>query len=218
MLARFVDVELVFTPVSELSASDRGARDSRERRRSVLTEGDGSCSDGVNDEPCCATATSQFGLASVSLTMGSSALSSATDDADDCERRVPVPVLAAEPEVVVIVEETELDGAGRAMRLASGEPGVGLAVAAASARTPPAKLLSTVSPLGITCGGAIGGVDEDVGEKLRPKSRWTIRSHFRLRSTSSDSCAASWERSSRHFDSFWAMNWRRSACLGRSRW
>src|SRR6266702_1178124 len=42
-----------------------------------------------------------------------------------------------------------------------------------------------------------------------------MRSHFRLSSLSSDSCAASWERSSRHFDSFWAMNWRRSVCLGR---
>ena len=209
MLARFVDVELVFTPVSELSASDRGARDSRDRRRSVLTEDDDGCS------PSCATATSQFGLAPVSLTIGSSAFSSATDDADDCERRVPVSVLTAEPDVVVIVEDTELEGAGRVIRLARGEPGVGLVAAAASARTPPAKLLSTVSPLEIA---AVDGVDEDVGERLRPKSRWTMRSHFRLSSTSSDSCAASWERSSRHFDSFCAMNWRRSACLGRSRW
>lgn len=209
MLARFVDVELVFTPVSELSASDRGARDSRDRRRSVLTEDDDGCS------PCCATVTSQFGLAPVSLTIGSSAFSSATDDADDCERRVPVSVLTAEPDVVVIVEDTELEGAGRVIRLARGEPGVGLVAAAASARTPPAKLLSTVSPLEIA---AVDGVDEDVGERLRPKSRWTMRSHFRLSSTSSDSCAASWERSSRHFDSFCAMNWRRSACLGRSRW
>lgn len=213
MLARFVDVELVFTPVSELSASDRGARDSRERRRRVLTEGDNGCSDGVDDEPCCASRP-----APISLTMGSSAFSSATDDADDCERRVPVSVLAAEPDVVVIVEETELEGAGRVMRLARGEPGVGLVVEAASARTPPAKLLSTASPLEIACGEAVGGVEEDVGERLRPNSRWTIRSHFRLRSISSDSCTASCERSSRHFDSFWAMNWRRSACLGRCQW
>jgi hypothetical protein len=188
MLARFVDVELVLTPVNELSASDRGARDSRERRRSVLTEGDGGSSDGVDDELCCATATS---LAPVSLTMGSSAFSSATDDADDCERRVPVPVLAAEPDVVVIVEDTELEGAGRVMRLARGEPGVGLVVAAASARTPPAKLLNTASPPEIACGEAVGGVGEGEGERLRPNSRWTMRSHFRLRSISSDSCASS---------------------------
>lgn len=108
MLARFVDVELVLTPVSELSASDRGARDSRERRRSVLTEGDGVCSDGINDEHCCATATALFGLAPGSEMMGSSAFSSATDDADDCERRVLAPVLA---DVVVTVEETELEAA-----------------------------------------------------------------------------------------------------------
>lgn len=213
MLARFADIEPVLAPVSELSASDSGARDSRERRRRVLTEGDGGCSDGVDNKLCCATATSQFGLAPVSLTMGSSAFSSAMDDADDCERRVPVPVLAAEPDVVVIVEETELEGAGRVMRLARGEPGVGLVAAAASARTPPAKLLSTTSPLEIACGEAVGGVEESEGERLRPNSRWTMRSHFRLSSISSDSCASSWERSSRHFDSFWAMNWRRSACL-----
>lgn len=101
---KFVDVGLVLTPVSELSASDRGTRDSRERRRSVLTDGDGGCSDGIDDEHCCAT-----GLL-VSRTMGSSgmsAFSSATDDADDCEKRVP----AAEPDVVVIVEEMELEAA-----------------------------------------------------------------------------------------------------------
>jgi len=102
-LARFADVELLPAPVSELSASDRGARASRERRRSVLTEGDGGCSNGADD-----------GVAPVSRTMGSSsmsAFSSATDDADDCERRVPASVLEAEPDVVVIVEETELEAA-----------------------------------------------------------------------------------------------------------
>jgi hypothetical protein len=108
MLACFVDVELVLTPVSELSASDKGARDSRERRRRVLIEGDGMFSDGdgVDDEHCCATATTPFGLAPRSRTMGSSAFSSATDDADDCERRVLAAVLA---DAVVTVEETELE-------------------------------------------------------------------------------------------------------------
>jgi hypothetical protein len=107
-LARFVDVELVLTPVSELNASDRGTR-SHESRCSVLTEGDGDCSDSADDEHCCALTTARFGRAMGSLSM--SAFSSATEDADDCERRVPAPVLAVEPDVVVVVDETELEAA-----------------------------------------------------------------------------------------------------------
>lgn len=41
----------------------------------------------------------------------------------------------------------------------------------------------------------------------------TMRSHLRLSWASSASWTASWERSSRHLDSFWAMNCKRSACL-----
>jgi hypothetical protein len=36
-----------------------------------------------------------------------SAFSSATEDVDDCERRVPAPVLTVEPDIVVVVDETE---------------------------------------------------------------------------------------------------------------
>lgn len=50
-------------------------------------------------------------------------------------------------------------------------------------------------------------------EYARSMPRLTMRSHLRFSSASSASCAASCERSSRHFDSFCAMNWRRSACF-----
>lgn len=101
------------------------------------------------------------------------------------------------------------------MRLARGEAGVGLVVAAAKLRAPPTRPLTATSPPRFARGEAIGGVEEDVRGRVRPNSRLTMRSHFRLSSFSSDSYVASWERSSRHFHSFWAMNWRRSACLGR---
>lgn len=48
---------------------------------------------------------------------------------------------------------------------------------------------------------------------MRSMPRLTMRSHLRLSSASSASCIASWERSSRHLDSFWAMNCSRSACF-----
>lgn len=41
----------------------------------------------------------------------------------------------------------------------------------------------------------------------------TMRSHLRLSWRSSASCTASWDRNSRHLDSFWAIKWRRSACF-----
>lgn len=102
------------------------------------------------------------------------------------------------------------------MRLARGEAGVGLVVAAAKLRAPPTRPLTATSPPRFARGEAIGGVEEDVRGRVRPNSRLTMRSHFRLSSFSSDSYVASWERSSRHFHSFWAMNWRRSACLSAS--
>jgi len=40
-----------------------------------------------------------------------SAFSSATDDTDDCERRGLVPVLGAEEDADVVVEEMEFEGA-----------------------------------------------------------------------------------------------------------
>ena len=57
------------------------------------------------------------------------------------------------------------------MRLARGEAGVGLVVAAARARTPPARPLNTASAPEFASGEVIGGVEEDVGERLRPNSR-----------------------------------------------
>ena len=57
------------------------------------------------------------------------------------------------------------------MRLAKGEAGIGLVLTAARARKPPVRPLRTASPLEITSGDAIGDVEEDVGERLRPNSR-----------------------------------------------
>lgn len=108
-LARF---ELVLTPVSKLSASDKGTCGSRESRRSVLTEGDSDCSDG--DEHRGASMTARFGVTPVSRAMDSSSTSafpSSTEDADDCERRVLASVLAVEPDVVVVVDEIEPEAA-----------------------------------------------------------------------------------------------------------
>lgn len=51
-------------------------------------------------------------------------------------------------------------------------------------------------------------------EVVRSMPRLTMRSHLRFSCASSDSCTASCERNSRHFDSFCAMNCKRSACLG----
>lgn len=64
---------------------------------------------------------------------------------------------------------------------------------------------------------ALFGADDRLGvcgdAYARSMPRLTMRSHLRLRSASSDSCTASWERSSRHLDSFCAMNCSRSACF-----
>lgn len=64
-------------------------------------------------------------------------------------------------------------------------------MAAASARTPPTRPLSTTAPLVFARANApeADGVETDVeGGTLRPNSRCIMRSHLRLRSSSSDSC------------------------------
>lgn len=54
----------------------------------------------------------------------------------------------------------------------------------------------------------------ELGAAAAPENpRLTIRSHLRFSSSNSVSCTASWERSSRHLDSFCAMKRNRSACL-----
>jgi hypothetical protein len=70
----------------------------------------------------------------------------------------------------------------------------GAVVAAASARTPPTRPLSTTALLVFASANAddVGGVEADVGEViLRPNSQFTMRSHLRLRSSNPDSCIAS---------------------------
>jgi hypothetical protein len=203
-LARFPEPGCESSPVSALSASASGACESRDRRRSTLPEGD------------CNFIHPEFGAMTSSRwpsTLPESVFTSATDDMDDCERRGLPSALGAEE--VVVVEETEFDAAWLGSRFARREDdgraremdGVsgGLVVATASARTPPTKPLSTADDAGEA------GVD--VEGIFRPNSRRTMRSHLRLSSRSSDSCIARWERNSRHLDSFWAINCRRSAYL-----
>ena len=120
-----------FSPVSDLSASANGARESRECRRITLL--DGGCSDDVGDRSCffffCAPRAG-FGLSvaiesrettsppstvsPITLFAGPVCpFSSATDDMDDCERRGLAPALGAEEDedVVVVVDETEIEAA-----------------------------------------------------------------------------------------------------------
>jgi len=98
-LARFPKLEL--SPVSDLSASARGTRESRECRRTVLLDGDGGCPGDVGERCCgrCATrarlvprgadaclASSLRETTSPSdgaSTFSRSGFSSATDDMDD---------------------------------------------------------------------------------------------------------------------------------------
>jgi hypothetical protein len=207
MLARFAELELALESVSGLSASADGTRESRERRRSVLLDGDGVWPDDDDVGAFCGATKSGLGLdvgvASVSRAVGSSsetalsAFSSATDDADDCERRELVPGLGAEKDVMVVVE-TEIEAAWRVIRFAEVDErpggldrvGVGLVVAAASASTPSTSPFNTAGLLAFTEDEAAKGAGE-VGEILRPNSRFTMRSHLRLSSRSSDSCTAS---------------------------
>jgi len=65
----------------------------------------------------------------------------------------------------------------------------GAAVAAASARTPSTRPLSTTALLVFARDKPAAGVefDVEVSGTLRPNSRCTMRSHLRLRSRSSDS-------------------------------
>lgn len=63
----------------------------------------------------------------------------------------------------------------------------------------------------LRAGGRLGVRGDELYARSMPLL--TIRSHLRLSSDSSASCTASCERSSRHFDSFCAMNCRRSACF-----
>lgn len=65
---------------------------------------------------------------------------------------------------------------------------------------------------GVVGVGSAGLARGKTGEPLL-----TIRSHFCFSTKSSASCCANWVRSSRHLDSFWAMNRSRSACLEREK-
>jgi hypothetical protein len=121
-LARFPEPKCESSPVSGLSASANITCESRERRRSVLLEGDACFSDNV-DKRCCATRL-DFGLRSDASvppdsrtttsssgpsTLPESVFTSATDDMDDCERRGLSAALGTED--VVVVEETEFEAA-----------------------------------------------------------------------------------------------------------
>ena len=182
--ARFPEPEYEFSPVSALSASASGACESRERRRRTWLEGD-----------CKLIPIESREISSRWLpTLPESVFTSATDDMDDSERRgLPAALGTEEVVVVVVVEETELDAACLGSRFATADGGGsvrgvdgvsgGLVVAAASARTPPTKPLSTVD--------AAGEAEVDVEGIFRPNSRRTMRSHLRLSSRSSDSCIAS---------------------------
>ena len=212
MLARFAELELVLESVSDLNASAGGTRESRDRRRSILLDGDGVWPDDDDVGACCGATKSGLGLdvcvASVSRAVGSSsetalsAFSSATDDADDCERRGLAPGLGAEKDVMVVVVEvvveTEIEAAWRAIRFTEVEErpggldrvGGGLVVATANASTPSTSPFNTAGLLAFTGDEAAKGAGE-AGETLRPNSRFTMRSHLRLSSRSSDSCTAS---------------------------
>jgi hypothetical protein len=178
-LAGFPEPKCESSPVSALSASASGACESRDRRRSTLLEGD------CNFIPPESRAITSSRWP---CTLPESVLTSATDDMDDCERRGLSVALGTEEDVVV--EETEFDVALLGTRFATADSdgraremdGVsgGLVVAAASARTPPTKPLSTAGEAGL-----------DVEGTFRPNSRRTMRSHLRLSSRSSDSCIAS---------------------------
>lgn len=180
--ACFPEPDRESSPVSALSASASGACESRERRRSNLLGG------GCNfiSPESRAITSSRW-----PSTLPESVFTSATDDMDDCERRGLPAALGAEE--VVVVEETVFDAARLGSRFATADDdgrvrdmdGVsgGLVVAAASARTPPAKPLSTAD--------VTGEAGDDVEGIPRPNSRRTMRSHLRLSSRSSDSCIAS---------------------------
>jgi len=184
-LARLPEPGCESSPVSALSASASGACEPRERRRRTLLEGD------CNFIPPESRAMTSSRWPS---TFPESVFTSATDEMDDCERRgLPAALGAEEVVVVVVVEETEFDAACLGSRFATADDdgrardidGVsgGLVVAAASARTPPTKPLSTA--------GDAGEAGVDVEGIFRPNSRRTMRSHLRLSSRSSDSCIAS---------------------------
>jgi hypothetical protein len=124
MLARLLELELEIgpepplAPIGDLSASASGTRASRERRRSVLLDGDVCWPDDDNDVlgvTLCGATDAGFGLdvgaGPVCWTLGSSrettlsVFSSAADDMDDCGL---ARVLGAE---VGVVEETEFEAA-----------------------------------------------------------------------------------------------------------
>jgi hypothetical protein len=243
MLARFPKLEEDEpSPVSGFSASASGIRISRERRRTVLFDGDGSCggcfSNDVGEHCClcwccsccggrCATRARFASRADASVALSSrrrigttpspggssdfsdfatSVFSSATDDMDDWERRGLPSVLGAEEDAVGV--EMEIEAAWRVMRFAkaaddddSARDRVvveavdgGVVVAAANARTPPTRPLIITAPLLLASANADDADDVEVCVEegtLRPKSRFTMRSHLRLRSSNSDSCVAS---------------------------
>ena len=136
-----------------------------------------------------------------SRSVGSSSSTIPRDDRDDCERRV-------EDVEVEVVDIEELDAWPWYMPLF----GVPRSLSWPSRRVTPWTL--SLNPLSIVPWLAESlPMNELEADDWRFTPRFTMRSHFRLSTSSSASSAASWERNSRHLDSFCAMKRSRSACL-----
>ena len=137
------------------------------------------------------------------------ASSCAKEEVEDWERRTLELVAARDADVADVATEDVLCVFVCPGSLPDFE-GTGEEVGEGEERSSPA-VRSLLTSLTASVSSELGVVG--CWEYARSIPRLTMRSHLRLSWASSASCAASWERSSRHLDSFCAMKRRRSACL-----